>query len=766
MPSAVENAAYSRRLPTPSHTLFQQPARFLKRFGLATLLAFDLILFAPLLWTGGVFSSHDFVRAHHPWRGTGHGVRDAENRLLSDPAASGQTTLMRYRQFPNGFFWNPWVSSGAIGPFHLAQGFLSPLVALPALLLPEAGIETGILFLKFNFAFVAAYAFLRSRRFSDLAAAAGAATWAFSTGQTVWGLWMQSSVSVTYPLLLMAVDRAFAHARTARVVLFGTLSLLLCLSGGFPHWILYGVGAAALYFLMRAIEHRGHGVPRAILRLAICGTLATAILLPSILATARFLRATGYGELRRGLGGAFALPLRHLRLYALPDSRGTPRRDDYAGVGWIPGDNYIETAAGVGVAATALAFLGLSALRRRSEARYAVWLAAVIALPLYAGGGLLRAIGGLPLLNISLFARAKILIILAVAILAACGVEALEGLAQDSALRRLAAQVAPFLIAVPLAFLALDFYPVCGWGEAVFRETPGIARLRELTREGGRFAAAGWTLIPNVSEGLGIDDVRGHFLLDADYRRLVSAADPNAFGTYGTYLVFDPLSLDPRSPVLDLLGVRVLAAPPGVSSPVGPDVLAHDAAPFHAQGAPEQRAAPEIRFPRVYDGPDLTLFERGTALPRFRLVSESLPGGVEEVRSADAATLRRAVFLDPPDHSRLLAGQGERRIDGAVRVRAASPEGFTLETENRTPAILVTSQKRFPPYWRAYLDGREVRSLRANGLFLGLEVPAGRHRVEGRFVVPRWELVISLVGLVALLAVTIRAVSSQPSAVS
>ena len=733
--------------------------RFLKRFGLATLLVFDLILFAPLLWTRGVFSSHDFVRAHHPWRNTSQGVREAENRLLSDPAASGQTTLVRYRSFPDGFFWNPWVSSGAIGPFHLAQGFLSPFVALPALLLPEAGIETGILFLKFNFAFLAAYAFLRSRRFSDLAAAAGAATWAFSTGQTVWGLWMQSSVSVTYPLLLMAVDRAFTHTRAPRVVLFGTLSLLLCLSGGFPHWILYGSGAAALYFLVRAVEHRGHGAPRAILRLALCGALATAILLPSILATARFLRASGYGELRRGMGGAFALPLRHLRLYPFPESRGTPRRDDYAGVGWIPGDNYIETAAGVGVAATALAILGLSALRRRNEARYALCLAAIVALPLYAGGPLLRSIGGLPLLNISLFARAKILIILAIAILAACGVEALEGLAEDSLLRRMAARLSPFLIAVPLAFLALDFYPVCKPADAVFRETPGIARLRELTQGGGRFAAAGWTLIPNVSEALRLDDVRGHFLLDAGYRRLLGAADPNAYGTYGTYLVFDPLSLDPRSPVLDLLGVRVLAAPPGVSSPVGPQVAAHDAAPFHAAGAPVREAsrAPEAGFPRVYDGSDLTLFERDTALPRFRLVAESLPGGIEEVRSADAATLRRAVFLEPPDHGRLLATAGQRRIDGTVRVTAVRPEGFTLETENGTSALLVTSQKRFPPYWRTWIDGREVPSLNANGLFLGLEVPAGRHRVEGRFVVPGAEIAVAACGLLGLLAVMIAA---------
>ncbi len=694
----------------------------MKRFGLATLLVFDLVLFAPLLVTGGVFSSHDFVRAHHPWRHTSSGALEAENRLLSDPAASGQTTLLRLRDFPRGFFWNPWVSAGAIGPFHLAQGFLSPLVALPALLLPEAGIETGILFLKFNFAFLAAYAFLRSRKFSDLAASAGAATWAFATGQTVWGLWMQSSVSVTYPLLLMAVDRAFEEARTSRALRFAALSILLCLSGGFPHWILYGAFGAGLYFLVRAIERRGVGAGRALLRLTAAAAVAVAILVPSILATARLLAASEYGQLRRGMGRAYELPLRHLRLYFVPDYSGTPRRDDYHGVGWIPGDNYIETAAGVGVAAGALAFVGLAALRRRTEAAYAALLGLSIALPLYAGGRLLAAVGGLPLLDIGLFARAKILILLAVAILAACGLEALERLAAESPSRALALRTAPFLVAVPLSFFALDFYPECPRRDAVFRDTPGIARLRELSRDGWRFAAAGWTLIPNVSEALGLEDARGHFLLDARYRQLLAGADPNSFGTYGTYLVFDPLSLDPLAPALDRASVRYLAAPPGVSRPVGPEVEERDAAPFHPKGAIERprRDVPDRKLPRVYDGPDMTIFERTTALPRFR--------------------------LDGP---------------GTARTLLLEPERFAVETDTPAAAALATSQKAFAPYWKVFLDGREVAASAADGLFLGLEVPAGRHRVEGEFLVPRGELAVSALGLLALATIIITATRTR-----
>ena len=696
-----------------------------KRFGFATLLAFDLVLFAPLFVTGGVFSSHDFVRAHHPWRNGPNGVLEAENRLLSDPAASGQTTLVRYRDFPKGLFWNPWVSAGAMGPFQLAQGFLSPFVALPAFLLPESLIETGILFLKLNAAFLFAYVYLRSRRFSDLASATGAATWAFATGQTVWGLWMQTSVSVTYPLLLMAVDRAFEEPRTARALRFATLSILLCLSGGFPHWILYGAGAAGLYLVVRTAAGRGAGLGRALLRLALSSAVALAILVPSILATARFLDASEYASLRRGMGGSFALPLRHVRLYFLPDYAGTPRRDDYHGVGWIPGDNYIETAVGVGLAAGGLAFVGLAALLRRGrrpEAIYAVLLGGLVAVPLYGGGRILSLVGGLPLLEISLFARSKILILLALGILAACGVEALERLADASTWRSLALRTAPFLVAVPLAFYALDFYPECRPEDAVFTETPGTRRLRELTADGSRFAAAGWTLIPNVSEALRLEDARGHFLLDARYRQLLAGADPQSFGTYGTYLVFDPLSLDPAARALDVASVRYLVAPPGVDRPIGPEIEANDAAPFHPAGARPraERAVDDGALARVYAGDDLTIFERPTASPRFRLDGH-----------------------------------------GSVRTLALAPERFAIETEASSPGRLVTSQKPFPPYWTLSLDGHDVTAEASGGLFFELPVPEGRHRIDGRFRVPPAELGVSALGLLALAAIMIAAPLSR-----
>src|SRR5439155_1448165 len=267
-------------------------------------------------------------------------------------------------------------------------------------------------------------------------------------------------------------------------------SFLLCLAGGFPHWILYGALAAGLYVVFRAArEPRSAG--RAVATLALGLAISVAILTPSILASARFVRASGFQALRKGMGSAFPLPLRHIRLYFFPEYQGTTRSADYHGVGWIPGDNYVETASGVGLVAATLAAVGLFSRRRH--------------------------------------------------------------------------------------FLALDFHTVSSPSDAVYATTPGVAPLAQLERDSpGRFAAAGWTLLPNTSEVFRANDARGHLLHEAAYRRLLSAADPLSFGRYGTYLLFDPRTLDPASPVLDLLNVTVLAAPPRSSAPTGDSILTRD----------------------------------------------------------------------------------------------------------------------------------------------------------------------------------------------
>jgi len=244
----------------------------------------------------------------------------------------------------------------------------------------------------------------------------------------------------------------------------------------------------------------------------------------------------------------------------------------------------------------------------------------------------------------------------------------------------------------------------------------------------------------------------------------LSAADPSPFGRFGTYLVLDPSTLNPESPVLDLLGVRALAAPPGSRSPIGAEVEARDAAPFSPEedpaetGARARAAGTAARL--VYDGPDMTLFERPGAFARFWLVSAVKPGGVEETRTAARDELAGTVFLSPEDAARI--GTGPAPTSGTVRIAGLGPERFTVETEAPSPTVLASSQKLQRPYWRVFVDGIETAALAADGPFAAVALTAGRHRVEGRFEVPRIELLVSAAGALALLGVMIAARRPRP----
>ena len=712
-----------------------------------------------MLFHHRVFSSHDVVLALHPWRGLS-GVDVPRNRLLADPATSSETQLRRFRDFPRGFFWDRAMACGVPGPVNFVQGNLSPFFWLPAIALPEAGIESGILFLKLNAGFLFAYLFLR-RRFSGIAASAGAAAWGWTSAQTCWWLWMQTSVSIFFPLVLLAIDHAFASRRFSAGASVAGLVFLGMLSGGYPFWIFFGLVAAALYFVFRAVERGGVAALRSSLRLAAGGVLALAIVAPALLLSLRFLRETGHIEERRGVGARNPMPLRQLRLYFLPDYNGDPLADDYTGIGLGTIDNYFETAVGVGPLAFGLAVLGLASRRRRRLVAFAAALGVLIAAPLYAGGPLLRAVGGLPIFAEGHFERAKILIVFAIAISCAAGTELVEDLFRRTPLLGRGIEAIPYAIAIPLLFLAAKSYPAVPPREAVFRDTPGVAVLRERGRGPFRFLATGWTLMPDLAETLGLEDLRGHLLHETGYRALLRAADPLVYGSTGTLLVFHGDSLDPRAPVLDLLNARSIVSPPGVSRPDSRDAMLADAG-YPLREAPPRTKAPLVPLARVYSGPDMTIFDRPDAFPRFFAVARAAAGGAEEAASAGRETLRTTAFVPAAragDLDRL--ARGSRPEATTVTMTRDEDERFEVVVTAPSPALIASSQKRFAPYWKTSIDGRPAESVACDGPFLAMAVPAGTHRVEGRFRFPRLELAGSAAAALALLGLALHAARTR-----
>ncbi len=145
-----------------------------------------------------------------------------------------------------------------------------------------------------------------------------------------------------------------------------------------------------------------------------------------------------------------------------------------------------------------------------------------------------------------------------------------------------------------------------------------------------------------------------------------------------------------------------------------------------AFGAPVHEAATVFALPvRLYRVPE--------TLPKIYLVGR--------VRTAPEAEVARVV-LSPafdPRHEVALAGAegawGDPRLEGTARILWRRDDALAIETTADAPGHLVVLES-FDPAWRATVDGRATPIVRANALFRGVAVPAGRHVVEMRYRPP------------------------------
>ena len=93
--------------------------------------------------------------------------------------------------------------------------------------------------------------------------------------------------------------------------------------------------------------------------------------------------------------------------------------------------------------------------------------------------------------------------------------------------------------------------------------------------------------------------------------------------------------------------------------------------------------------------------------------------------ASNAFDPRQVVFLPLEDRSyvRLTSASRPKLV-----LRHFSAHKVDLEIEAAEPALVVVAQS-FYHNWRAYLDNKPTRLLRANHAFQAVEVPAGRHHI-------------------------------------
>jgi hypothetical protein len=146
----------------------------------------------------------------------------------------------------------------------------------------------------------------------------------------------------------------------------------------------------------------------------------------------------------------------------------------------------------------------------------------------------------------------------------------------------------------------------------------------------------------------------------------------------------------------------------------------------------------------------LQLLRVPTPLPPAFVVSRERPEAGDPL----------AALVDPlfdPRAEAVLAGAarapGGEGGQGTARIVSRTTDTLEVEAELDVPGVLVVTEA-FDEGWRAEVDGRAAEVVRANGLFRGVRLAAGRHRVRFRYR-PAAALAgaaISGLGLVAAIA--------------
>jgi hypothetical protein len=114
-----------------------------------------------------------------------------------------------------------------------------------------------------------------------------------------------------------------------------------------------------------------------------------------------------------------------------------------------------------------------------------------------------------------------------------------------------------------------------------------------------------------------------------------------------------------------------------------------------------------------------------------------------------------SVFINGPVN---LKPSGATNFVGEVKISKYAPKHIELTANNNAPAILLYND-RFSPNWRAWVDGKEEKILRANFIMRGIPLPPGNHTIVMKYAQPMTGLFVSLfgitVGLLLLLFVSV-----------
>jgi hypothetical protein len=657
------------------------------------------------------------------------------------------------------------------------------------------------------------FAFLFLRRFVGLRAAlAGGAAYMYSGYFWLYLTMPELSVAVLVPALLLGVELVVRN-RSAGAVAFTAVAAGCSVLGGMPETALLALSFAALYALTRlAFAPRTGNVARALVALGCAYALGAGIGAIVILPLAEYvplslnqhagiaigLRADGFSW---SIAGTYLAPL----------ALGPPYNAIFTNfAGWTGIRGFFGTSVTF-FALVAVASELEALLRRRSRAGEPVLFFATVATVLLAkrfGAGVVQWIGVVPGFRFVNFPKYEEAVIeVCVALLAGFGVARLAR-GKSSPLALAAAAAVPLTALEIFTWSQQSLLPAAGDHRFLYvhglRDALGALALALVVAavryRGAVPAFAGWAPLAIV-----VLELHAGYIVPLFYR-LVSepprAASPLPGAPYVAMLqratargaervigeddVLYPNWNDP----FGLFGVEALDAfyperflpfvraflPVGAAGP-------GDELTDRFVGAPGERFAtalqqrflqlssirfivsqgpvgpPKAPFPSAFSAPGVRVSVFASPLPRLALYARVRPvaDGAEGLRVLQSVRFnpsREAVVEGSEPAVRALAGAASAAVRAGSIVSYRSDD-VRAATDAAAPALAVLSDTFFPG-WTATIDGRTVPIVRANVLFRGVLVPAGRHALEFRYR-PRSAALGSAIASVSLAIVALLA---------
>jgi membrane protein YfhO len=748
-----------------------------------------LLVLGRALVPGKTLSAADNLVLFTPWAALAPRVAPA-NPLLLDitflfhPSVLYGAEAIRAGRFP---LWNPHVFGGVPFFANPQTALLFPLTAL-AYILPPALALTLMSVLKLSVAGAGMYWFLRLLDVGRGPALLGALAFQFNALVVTWLQWSNTGPVVLLPVLFALTELVRARA-AVRPVAGLALAVALAVFAGYPQRVVYALPLLALWAVYR---DWGFVRPVGFLARWVAG-VALGLLLSAVqlLPFAEYARASAVLAYRQEWMLYFPLPPRAVIALLMPDFFGSPARGDF----WGPA-NFNEIALSVGVVPWLALPLALAAAWARPGTKYFAGLAAFAGALVYGAPLVGSTIAGLPPLSTTLVVRTADLLVFALPVLGALGLDAIRA-APPAALRRAPAavrlafaglslgalgfvwsnwtlaaraemrvplwvQYAWFLLLLTLAaVLVLRLLRAAGAGPPVWAALaavelaslapvavtynpvidtrllypgppPVVAHLRERTARDHARVFFTGLGAANFGTIFRLDEFGGYDGMTP--RRVEQLADPVGSLDTAASGAFR-VTAPVTSAVFDLLGIRYLMLAPGAPSPA-----AH--------------------LVRDYDGPDATVYRNDRALPRAFLVSRA------RTCLDDAAALRllHDGALDPRQEVLIAGCDGAppggagAGAAGSAEIESYAPERVVIDATAGAPAYLVLTDAWFPG-WRAWVDGAEQPVWRANHALRAVWLQPGRHRVVFRYEPASFRIGL-LVSVLAALAVAALLVAS------